>query len=410
MIRTVKNNTKKKIKPHTLFYRVCAWLHLWLGLITGIITFIVCITACIWAFEDEIKLYILEPETRISIQNKPVISPSELYKLGQQLHPDKRISSAKYQQGRAIELSVGEGRLPGIKYKIHPYTGEIISVKKGNDGDEDFFRIVLNGHRFLWLPYDIGKAVVCYSTLIFVILLITGLILWYPKKWNRSTRDKSFKIKINATAKRLNYDLHNVLGFYSLLILLAISCTGIVYGIEWYSKGLYWVTSGGKRLPESNTPKSDTLNIAKNYDNTAIMDNVWEKVLTEIPQAKGFYFSFPETTVANSTIRINVNILAGKSYHDVSYTFDRYTGKQLPKQGLNGMRFQNADFGGKLRKVNYDIHIGSILGLSGRVLAFFASLIGASLPITGFIIWRNKRKKKPKSIRVKGLKQLKPQE
>jgi uncharacterized iron-regulated membrane protein len=47
--------------------------------------------------------------------------------------------------------------------------------------------------------------------------------------------------------------------------------------------------------------------------------------------------------------------------------------------------------------MNYDIHVGSILGLPGKFLAFFASLIGATLPVTGFIIWwvKGRKKKKP---------------
>ncbi|MFC3561839.1 PepSY domain-containing protein [Pedobacter jamesrossensis] len=44
--------------------------------------------------------------------------------------------------------------------------------------------------------------------------------------------------------------------------------------------------------------------------------------------------------------------------------------------------------------MNYDIHVGSILGLTGKIMAFFASFIAASLPITGFIIWWGKKKKK----------------
>jgi uncharacterized iron-regulated membrane protein len=44
--------------------------------------------------------------------------------------------------------------------------------------------------------------------------------------------------------------------------------------------------------------------------------------------------------------------------------------------------------------MNYDIHVGSILGFPGKVLAFLASLIGASLPITGFLVWYGRKFKK----------------
>ncbi|MEN2412166.1 PepSY-associated TM helix domain-containing protein [Flavobacterium mesophilum] len=37
--------------------------------------------------------------------------------------------------------------------------------------------------------------------------------------------------------------------------------------------------------------------------------------------------------------------------------------------------------------MNYDIHVGSIFGLPGRIAMFFAVLIDASLPVTGFYIW-----------------------
>jgi uncharacterized iron-regulated membrane protein len=43
--------------------------------------------------------------------------------------------------------------------------------------------------------------------------------------------------------------------------------------------------------------------------------------------------------------------------------------------------------------MNYDIHVGAILGFPGKVLAFLASLIAASLPVTGFMIWWGRRKK-----------------
>jgi uncharacterized iron-regulated membrane protein len=43
--------------------------------------------------------------------------------------------------------------------------------------------------------------------------------------------------------------------------------------------------------------------------------------------------------------------------------------------------------------MNYDIHVGAILGLPGKIIAFLASLIPASLPVTGFLIWWGKKKK-----------------
>jgi uncharacterized iron-regulated membrane protein len=77
-----------------------------------------------------------------------------------------------------------------------------------------------------------------------------------------------------------------------------------------------------------------------------------------------------------------------------SYTFDQHTLKEFKREGVYSIAYEEAGFGGKLRKMNYDIHVGSILGFPGKVMAFLASLIGASLPITGFLIWYGRKFKK----------------
>ena len=51
--------------------------------------------------------------------------------------------------------------------------------------------------------------------------------------------------------------------------------------------------------------------------------------------------------------------------------------------------FEN--FGEKFVAANYDIHVGAILGIWGKILAFIVSLICASLPITGFLVWKGRK-------------------
>ncbi|AOM76262.1 PepSY-associated TM helix domain-containing protein [Pedobacter steynii] len=387
---------KKKKHPRSLFYRISAWLHLWLGLVTGIIMVIVCVTGCLYVFIDEIKA-ILSPETNVVKQDKPVLTPSQLSDVAAKLYPDKKVSYAAYQQGKAVTLGLGEGRRGNTMLHINPYTGKVIKTEVHEKGGTDFFSFVLSGHRFLWLPYKIGRPIVNYSTLIFVITLITGIVLWWPKKWTKSTRERSFQIKWGASFKRVNYDLHNVLGFYSLFVVLAIGLTGMVYGIEWYSKGLYWVTSAGQSLPDYRNVQSDSLQVNKFYTPRAAMDLAWKQVISKSPEAQGFYYGYPDTADAKSTINIYIYPTAGRYYDNRSFAFDRHTLKEFPAHPVYDMKFSEASFPAKLRKMNYDIHVGSILGLPGKFLAFFASLIGASLPITGFVIWWGKRKKKPKN-------------
>ncbi|MET7000772.1 PepSY-associated TM helix domain-containing protein [Chitinophaga defluvii] len=398
MAANTKNKSQKKPGSRSLFYRISAWLHLWLGLISGIIVVIICITGCIWVFNEEIT-GLLQPETNVAPQHKAILKPSQIMAVVEKEYPGKRPGYAIYKQGKTIEVSMG-GRKGGSTLHINPYSGEVISKIERKEGETSFFRWILNGHRFLWLPYQIGRPIVNYSTLICVITLISGLVLWWPKKWNKNTRQQSFKIKWGASFKRVNYDLHNVFGFYSLLLLLMIALTGMVWGIEWYSKGLYWVTAGGKPLPEFVELKSDSLQANKHYTPAQAADLAWNKVTAKHAAAKGFYIAFPDTARPKAIINIIVYPSKGQYYNNQRYAFDQHTLAELKGNKLYEESYAEASFGTKLRRMNYDIHVGSILGLPGKFLAFFASLIGATLPVTGFLVWWGKRKKKKQPAKV----------
>lgn len=61
----------------------------------------------------------------------------------------------------------------------------------------------------------------------------------WPKKWKVKTIKKGLKLDFKVKWKRLNYDLHNVLGFYSLLFALVLGFTGLMFSYpslkEFYS-------------------------------------------------------------------------------------------------------------------------------------------------------------------------------
>ena len=46
--------------------------------------------------------------------------------------------------------------------------------------------------------------------------------------------------------------------------------------------------------------------------------------------------------------------------------------------------------------MNYDIHIGAIGGIAGKIIAFLSSLLIASLPVTGTLLWYGRTYKKTK--------------
>jgi len=375
------------------FKKINAFLHLWLGLGSGLIVFIVSITGCIYVFENEIRgLY--EPWKFVEKQDQAFLKPTQLISGASAELAGLPVNSIRYGlKDESAEVS-NFNRKAGISTIVYlnPYTAKIIHTeKKSRKSNSDFFRFILNGHRGLWLPREIGKQVVGAGVLTFVFLLISGMIMWWPKKWIKSIRDKSFKIKWNASFKRKNYDLHNVLGFYVMIFLLLISMTGLVYSYTWYSKSLYWVTSGGKQMkPFKRTLSDSTSTLTYRQAN---IDKLYSKIIAT-DKAEGMFISVP--VKAADAISFTVYLKAGTLYKQNNYIFDQFTLKPVTDGSPFSGKYQDASFADKLRRMNYDLHIGAIFGIPSKIVAFLASLISASLPVTGFIIWYGKKFKKKK--------------
>lgn len=365
-------------------------VHLWLGLTSGLVVFIVAVTGCIYAFQEEIQ-DLTQPYRFVEAQNKPFLPPSKIREIADAQLPGKHVHGVLYegaeQAAKVIYFKADE--YYDFVY-INPYTGEVLKVK---DEYSSFFRIILDGHFYLWLPHDVGQTVVASSTLIFVIMLITGIFLWWPRK--KKGAKKSFKIKWNARWRRKNYDLHNVLGFYVSWIAVILALTGLVWGFEWFKNGVYAATGGEKSLVYQE-PASKGMQKATITGNP--VDLIWEKVKQEYRNAESIEMHFPMTEQSPVLAEVNMD---ASTYWKMDYIYyDQYSFEEIPVHHI-WSRFHEADFADKLMRMNYDIHVGAILGLPGKILAFFASLLVASLPVTGVIIWLGRRNKKNKEKAVK---------
>jgi uncharacterized iron-regulated membrane protein len=71
----------------------------------------------------------------------------------------------------------------------------------------------------------------------------------------------------------------------------------------------------------------------------------------------------------------------------VRYYHDQHSGKLLKTSD----DYNQLSAGKKLYNLSFDIHVATIWGLPSKIIASLACLIGASLPVTGFIIWYNRK-------------------
>jgi len=374
------------------FKKVAQKIHLWLGLSSGIIVIILGITGCLYSFEEELRPIIHDYYYVDNVKNKklPVSQLIEIAKEVNKANPQQLLSGCQMfnDKERTAVVSFSEeldrdalwywNRYQSISIYIDPYTG---TVKKTEEYNSEFFVFIRMLHQTLCLKREIGDAIVGTATIIFIISLITGLILWWPKNKSAAKQRFWFRWKDTTKWKRKNYDLHNIFGFYTMIFGLILALTGLVWAFECYDNGIQWVLNGGKTF-ENEFVESDTTH----YVSHTPVDKVYAITNQLYPKAKYYYMSVPAAEDSLATIFT----FAGHKtrFDDVSIEFDRYTGKILKTT-----TYDDKNTGEKFRDLNYDLHVGSILGLPGKILAFFASLVCASLPITGFLIWWGRKNK-----------------
>ncbi len=343
---------------------------------------IVALTGAIYALQPEISA-VSEPYRFVQVEDKPFQPVAVLRDAAEKSMGGMKSFRIIYGEKGEVPIVQFFRREPYFYYNVYvnPYSGKVIKVL---DRQKEFFKFILDGHMYLWLPQKIGHQVVSWGTVMFLVIIISGIILWWPK--NKARLKSSFKVKWSASPKRLNYDLHNVFGFYASWIILFAVLTGLVWSFKWVSNAEFWVFSGGKKRPE-NVLKSDRLAMIKDG---STFNAVFEKVTAMYPDAQGYSITVPANDSAVITCRAYPS---GSQYYNADYHyFDQHTGAEIPVKYMG--KYKDASLAEKAARMNYDIHLGSIFGIPGRLLMFFAALITASLPVTGFLIWWGKKKKK----------------
>jgi len=356
-------------------------LHLWLGFSSGLVVFILAVTGCLYAFQTELQ-ELTEPFRFVQPRQKPMLLPSQIGKITDASMPGKHIHAIMYHgNGRAVQAMYWKHEQYYDLVFVNPYTGQIQQIK---DMKHSFFPWILEGHEFLWLPEETGRLITSTATLLFTFLLISGLYLWWPR--NKAGRKQRFSIKWNARWRRKNYDLHNVLGFYVLVLGLFFALTGLIFGFEWFANSAYYAASGGKTMVPYFDPGSDTTAISSR--DIPAVDQVYLQMRREYPEAEGIQLYFPHSDKSAIDASANPDL---STYWKIDYRyFDQHTLKEIPSRHL-WKRYDQANGGDLLIRMVYDIHIGAIFGIPGKILAFLASLIIASLPVTGFLIWWGRR-------------------
>lgn len=210
-------------------------LHLWLSVPFGIFITLICFSGAMLVFEKEITemcrhdLYFVK-----EVKEKPLPIDSLMKTVSATLPDTVSVTGVTISPDpeRAWQVSLSKPRRSSVY--VDQYTGEV----KGRSERLAFYDVMFHMHRWMMgSAKGFGKLLVGVSTLMLVIILITGILMWLTNRKKPLT--KSLKISFTKGWPRFWHDLHVAGGIYATIFLLALALTGLTWSFSWYRTGFY---------------------------------------------------------------------------------------------------------------------------------------------------------------------------
>lgn len=386
-------------------------IHLWLSVPFGLIITLVCFSGAMLVFENEVNewfrrdLYYVE-----TVKESPLPMDKLLEKVAMTLPDSVSVTgvSISSDPGRAYQVSLSKPRRASLY--VDQYTGEV----KGKSERSGFFMFMFRMHRWLLDSMNPGnegifwgKMIVGVSTLLLVFVLISGIVIWWPR--TRKALKNSLKITATKGWRRFWYDLHVAGGMYALIFLLAMALTGLTWSFPWYRTAFYKVfgVEVQQRAAQGHEQKSDAQkrdtklaahrekkregNEVRKGERSRRPENnhsdmysvtspfvYWQEIYDKLRRQNPEY---KQISISSGTASVSFNRFGNQRASD-RYSFNTDNG-EFTETSL----YQHQDKSGKIRGWIYSVHVGNWGGMFTRILTFIAALLGTALPLTGYYLW-----------------------
>ncbi len=363
------------------------WLHLIIGCSAAIFIFLMSITGVALTYERQmIKAAERSDYPKIPTTSSRTLPMSEILIFARS-YPTEKPAEIVIENQVNAPIIIKDGRKK-VAY-LNPYTGEEMAVP--GKGTKSFLRKLRAFHRWLTLDGTFsqnGKEINGIANIIFIVLILSGLYLWLPKRFNK----RAFKQRLTLSGKypnktARNSQWHNVFGLYMAPALIVVVVTAVFFSYKWPRETLKVLVSTesvalAKPLEVSAQQAAKQLPIALQL----------AKLNTLYPQWNNMQFSLDLVPTDSKLYQVD-NGNGGEPHKRVKVLLSTQTGEVIQQQ-----EFDQLSTYSKMRSYIRFLHTGEVFGPIGQTIMGIASLFACLLVYTGAMMswrrWRNSRKAK----------------
>lgn len=235
------------------FRKILFWMHLISGVVAGVIIGIMATTGALLSFESQIVEHADREARQVQppSPDAPRLSVDDLLARVRAARPEAQVSGVTMYSEPTSAVLVSTGRGSGVY--VNPYSGEVREM--GAQKLRAFFHQVEEWHRWLGTQEEnrgVGRAVTGVCNTAFLFLAITGLYLWWPRKWTWKTVRPVLWFKRGLAGKARDFNWHNTIGFWALPVIIVLTTSGMVMSYRWASDLVFKLT--GNEPPANQGP------------------------------------------------------------------------------------------------------------------------------------------------------------
>lgn len=381
-------------------------VHLWVGIALLAYAIVIGLTGSALVFRDEMEhamwpaVYRVAPVQR-SITMQAAVDRIQSDRPGWVLFALRDFNTPGQATTALMRPAVGQLSANYRQVYFDPNTGQVLLDRLRYGG---WLGWLANVHEYL-LAGATGLIVSGWMAVGLLVLCVTGIILWWPgiQRWTGA-----LMVNPKARWKRLNWELHSVLGFWTCAALIAVTFTGLDFAFPRTIGDVVELATGSSLTPPSTPTISMKRQSPSNGPSVSHpvmnIDQAIEAVRVALPrEAPAGYLQLPSTQAGAVQYKATGYYTGSLPFSElVRVTMDARTGAIL---AYGDTRKESR--GSRIEQYFTTVHFGSFGGdgLFGVAIKSVWVMVGVApvvLAVTGFIMYWN-RKLRPAWLRMKRL-------
>ncbi|MDF1503995.1 PepSY-associated TM helix domain-containing protein [Roseisolibacter sp. H3M3-2] len=354
------------------------WAHLAAGVAAGAVVLVMSLTGVLLTYQRQVTAWstgsVTPPAGGARLPLDTLVARVRA------AEPGVKVTGVTVKDDPTAPVAVGVE--PRRTVAVDPYTGAVLP---GSPKVRAFFSEVERWHRSLATGESVrdklGVRITGASNVAFLFLLLTGAVLWWPRKVSRRSLRAVLVPTFTARGRARDWNWHHVMGAWTAPVMLAVVFTAAMISYAWPAALV--IRAFGGEPPRAEAPRAPARGGEARPAGPAFapdLDALMAQAGAAAPGWKQLALRYPANGAKTATITASATA-SNRPDGRTTLTVDAASGAITKVQP-----YAQLPVAQKVRSWVRPVHTGEAAGVVGQTLAGLASAAGVGLVWTGLAL------------------------